>query len=378
MTSGDAIVVGGGIVGVAVARQLAHSGRRTLLLEKGALGGAVSGASLACIGTHMIDCEEIPALIWSCEAWAEWADTLDDMEYSRCGQLRFLVDDEDRPVAQQWIDAESQHGLQPQLLEPTEVRELEPALTGPIAAATWSPDDAVVNPFLAVRSLVTDGLRHGLEVRSGVAVERLIVERDRIAGVVAGGTRYPAPVVVLATGPWTAGLAATAGITLPIRSRKAQCLATVAMPPTIRRVVGACESAGGVTAGYTQIQQAASGQVLFNTVLAGGVSAGGQPDRIPEVDAVFVRDSIRTLLWLFPSLRDVDLLRSWVRYEAVTPDDRFCAGPVADRPGLLIAAGDCGTGFVRAPAMARLIVDSLDGATLPFPAALYDPGRYVT
>lgn len=378
MTSGDAIVVGGGIVGVAVARQLAHSGRRTLLLEKGALGGAVSGASLACIGTHMIDCEEIAALIWSCEAWAEWADTLDDMEYSRCGQLRFLVDDEDRPVAQQWIDAESQHGLQPQLLEPTEVRELEPALTGPIAAATWSPDDAVVNPFLAVRSLVTDGLRHGLEVRSGVAVERLIVERDRIAGVVAGGTRYPAPVVVLATGPWTAGLAATAGITLPIRSRKAQCLATVAMPPTIRRVVGACESAGGVTAGYTQIQQAASGQVLFNTVLAGGVSAGGQPDRIPEVDAVFVRDSIRTLLWLFPSLRDVDLLRSWVRYEAVTPDDRFCAGPVADRPGLLIAAGDCGTGFVRAPAMARLIVDSLDGATLPFPAALYDPGRYVT
>ena len=164
-------------------------------------------------------------------------------------------------------------------------------------------------------------------------------------------------------------------IQVSILPRRAQCLATVALPPSIRAVVGACESAGGVMAGYTQIQQAPSGQVLFNTVLGGGVSAAGAEDHVPEVDPVFVCNSIRTLLWLFPSLAGTDLLRSWVRYEAVTPDDRFIVGPT-EIPGLYVAAGDGGTGFGRAPAIARVIADTIDGRAPPFDAGVWSPARF--
>jgi sarcosine oxidase subunit beta len=372
----DVVVVGGGIVGAAIARELARRGRRTMLIEQGDFGGAVTGASLACLSTHMNSKDELAILIWSCAAWAELDAALGQtMEYQRCGQIRYIERTEDVAVALDWIAAERAAGLDPELLQPAELRRIEPLLAGPIVAGTWSPGAAMVTPFLAVRALLTDGLRHGLELRGHEPVQDFLWRDDRIAGVRTRRDTIEADVVVLATGPWTPRLAALAGLDLPILPRRAQCLATVALPPTIRTVVGACESAGGVMAGYTQIQQAPSGQVLFNTVLGGGVAARGSEGHVPEVDPVFVGNSIRTLLWLFPALAGTELLRSWVRYEAVTPDDRFMVGPTAV-PGLLVAAGDGGTGFGRAPAIARVIADRLDGRAPPFDASVWSPARF--
>ncbi|SHF96185.1 sarcosine oxidase subunit beta [Kaistia soli DSM 19436] len=371
----DAIVVGAGVVGAATAAALAESGRRVLVLEQGVPGGAVSGASLACIGTHMMDEEELPLLTWCCEAWAELDRRAPRFEYNRCGQLRFLRHENERRSAETWIGIERAAGLRPELLDPAEVQAIEPGLTGPIVAATWSPDSAVVNPFLAVRTLLDVARSGSADVVSGATVTALVTRGGRIAGVETSLGRFEASIVVIAGGPWTQRLAATADVELPIVPRKAQCLATVGTRPVIRTVVGACKAEGGVDAGYTQIQQAASGQVLFNTVLEGGVTATGSPEIVPEVDRAFVRDSVDTLLFLFPALAGLDLLRSWVRYEAVTPDDRFLTGP-AGPEGLFVAAGDGGTGFVRSLGMARIIRDRIDGTTPPCRDDLYDVGRF--
>jgi glycine/D-amino acid oxidase-like deaminating enzyme len=110
-------------------------------------------------------------------------------------------------------------------------------------------------------------------------------------------------------------------------------------------------------------------------VLGGGKSRAGAQNVISEVDPLFVCNSIRQLLWLFPSLSEIELLRSWVRYEAVTPDDRFIVGP-SGIPGLHIAAGDGGSGFGRAPAIAQAVADLLAGREPPFNAALWSPNRF--
>jgi sarcosine oxidase subunit beta len=372
---GDAIVVGAGVVGAAVAAALAADGRRVTVLEQGVPGGAVSGASLACIGTHMMDEEELPLLAWCCDAWAAFSEKAPRFEYSRCGQLRFLKHDGERRSAETWIGIERAAGLAPELLEPDAVRRIEPELTGPIVAATWSPNSATVNPFLAVRTLLDAARADGATIVAGAAATRIVTAGGRVAGVETAEGRFDAPLVVIAGGPWTQTLAATAGVDLPIVPRKAQCLATVATRPVIRTVVGACKAEGGVDAGYTQIQQAASGQVLFNTVLEGGVTAAGGRDAVPEVDRAFVHDSVDTLLFLFPRLAGLDLLRSWVRYEAVTPDDRFLTG-AAGPDGLFIAAGDGGTGFVRSLGMARIIADRVAGREPPFRDDIYRPDRF--
>ncbi len=375
VTRADAIVVGAGVVGAAVAAALAADGRRVTVLEQGVPGGAVSGASLACIGTHMMDEEELPLLAWCCDAWSALSEKAPRFEYSRSGQLRFLKHDGERRSAETWIGIERAAGLSPELLEPEAVRRIEPELTGPIVAATWSPNSATVNPFLAVRTLIDAARADGATIVAGAAATRLVTSGGAITGVETALGRFEAPLVVIAGGPWTQTLAATAGVDLPIVPRKAQCLATVATRPVIRTVVGACKAEGGVDAGYTQIQQAASGQVLFNTVLEGGVTAAGVRDAVPEVDRAFVHDSVDTLLFLFPRLAALDLLRSWVRYEAVTPDDRFLTG-AAGPDGLFIAAGDGGTGFVRSLGMARIIADRIAGRQPPFRDDIYRPDRF--
>lgn len=372
----DVIVVGAGIVGASVAHALSARGHKALLLEQGEAGGAVSGASLACIGTHMISGEELPLLKWACARWAELDEELGHpFEFVRCGQIRFLAQERDRLAAERWVEIERAAGLAPEILEPKAIREIEPRLEGPIVAGTWSPGDSVVNPFLAVRALIKDAQGRGLALRLHDPAIELVVRGSRIEGLRTATGVVSAPVVVLATGPWTARLAATAGLELPIRPRRAQCLASVTIAPAIRTVVGASESEGGVESGYTQIQQAKSGQILFNTVLAGGLSEEGAQDVVPEVDRQFVVDSIATLTWLFPSLSGIELLRSWVRYEAVTPDDCFLIGP-AGPEGLIVAAGDGGTGFVRAPAIGTLVADVIAGHPSPWDRSIYDPCRF--
>lgn len=371
----EVIVVGAGVVGSAIGAELALLGHDVMIMEQGVPGAAVSGASLACIGSHMVDMEELPLLAWACETWRTLDEEIGGFEYTPCGQLRFILNDQDLAAARAWIDVERNAGLDVKLLEPTEVREVEPSLTGPIVAATWSKDDAVVNPFLAVRAFLNRARDCGARLETHCRVDSLIEHDGRIAGVRCATNDVSAEHVVLASGPWTARLAASLGMHLPIRPRKAQCLATVRMPPSIFRVVGACESDGGVEAGYTQIQQSRSGQVLFNTVFADGLANEGAQDRNPEVDEAFVRDSVETLLFLFPDLQSVHLLRSWVRFEAVTPDHRFFIGPLGPE-GLWVAAGDNGTGFTRAPAIARLIGQMLGGDDPAFDTTLYAPERF--
>lgn len=371
----DAVVIGGGIVGVAVARQLAKDGLKTVLVEAKAFGGAVSGASLACLGTHMHGFDEIPILIEACGLWRDLSEELgNSFEYNRSGQLRFILKPEDVAIAERWIAGETARGLGPKLLSPEDVRNIEPLLTGPIHAATWAPDSATVNPFLALRALLADAKRAGVAAFADMPVTRLILEGDRVTGVSTAKGDIAAAVTVLAAGPWTARIARTAGLAVPITARQAQCLASVRQPPSIRMVIGACESAGGVESGYTQIQQAASGQILFNTVMAPQKTPADAENRINEAPRRFVRDSIAMLTTLFPSLAKILMLRSWVRFEGVTPDDRFMAGKLRD--GLLIAAGDNGTGFTRAPFLGRLVSRAARGEAAGLHDGVYDPLRF--
>ncbi len=370
------IVVGGGIVGVMIARELVLRGHAVTLIERDGLGSAVTGASLACITTHMNSRDEMDILKWASRAWFDIDQALGQtMEYRTGGQLRFLDRPEDRAVAEDWIEFEGRAGVSSRLLEPSEVRKLEPLLTGPIEAATYAANAATVTPFLAVRAIIRDALAHGLELRLNSTVNGVLLRNGKARGVLIDDGELLADGVVLATGPWTRELARRAGLDVPIKPRRAQCLASVGIESSIRCVIAACESAGGVIAGYTQIQQAPSGQILFNTVLAGGLSEEGAQNHVPEVDPVFVCNSIRQLVRLFPSLAGLELLRSWVRYEAVTPDDRFLAGatPVDN---LYLASGDGGSGFGRAPAIARVIADAVDARPPPFDAGVWSPGRF--
>lgn len=379
----DAIVVGGGVIGATIALSLARAGARTVLLEARAFGGAVTGGSLAAIGTHMHGRAEFGILAHARDLWQALSDDSGDaIEYEPCGKLGFILTEAELAAGKSLVAEEQDQGARAALLTPDEARAREPLLQGPILAATFDPDTATVNPFRALRALVRAARQEGAQLYENTPVARLRTEGGRISGVeTASNHRITAPHVVLACGPWSGSLVAGLGLNLPIVPRQAQCLASVRQETgTLRHVVSSCEAEGGVDSGYTQIQQCRSGQILFNTVTAPVPTPEGAEDRVGEVPPGFVADSVATLTSLFPALSTLPILRSWVRFEAVTPDARFLAGPLPV-PGLHVCAGDNGSGFCRAPVLAQLIADGITGkACLPAglrdqAARLYDPMR---
>lgn len=383
--SADVIVVGGGIVGLATTLALAEAGVRPLLVEARSIGGAVTGGSLAAIGVHMHGLAEFALMRGACDLWQDFAAASGNpFEYNRQGQIGFIPDAAGLESGEDWVREERARGADCRMLTPDEVRGVEPLLTGPIAGATFAPDTATVNPFLAARTVLARARDAGAAVLEQVPVAGLVLTAGRVAGVrLRSGREIAAHRVVLAAGPWTQEIAATAGIALPLVPRQAQCLASLRQPHgTIRRVISAVERKGGVDSGYTQIQQSASGQILFNTVTAPMKTPPGAKDTIREAPPGFILSSIDMLTYLFPALGDLHLLRSWVRFEAVSPDARFLAGPL--RPaGLWVCAGDNGSGYCRALMLGRFIAARITGRALLAPELmhdarrLYDPARFM-
>ncbi|WP_116134435.1 FAD-binding oxidoreductase [Tropicimonas sp. IMCC34043] len=380
----EVIVVGGGVVGLATALALAEAGLAPVVVEAKSFGGAVTGGSLAGIGAHMHGLPEYDLMRAACGLWRDLAtDTGNPFEYRAQGQIGFILDPRDVASGETWVREERALGADCRMLTPAEASEVEPLLTGPIVAATFAPDTATVNPFLAARTLLRRACEKGARAFEHTPITALTVEDDRIRGVqTASGERIAAAHVVLAAGPWTANLAAMANVALPLVPRQAQCLASVRQPPdTLRRVISAVEDAGGVNSGYTQIQQAQSGQILFNTVTAPTATPPEAKDQIREVPPGFVVESIDMLLRLFPALAQIELLRSWVRFEAVSPDHRFLAGPLPVA-GLWVCAGDNGSGYCRALMLGRYMAGRIGGgASLPDAlieqaGRLYDPARF--
>ena len=109
--SAEVIVVGGGIVGLSVALALAETGAKPLLLEAKSFGGAVTGGSLAAIGTHMHGLVEYEIMAHACDLWRAFADrTGNPFEHNPQGQVGFILDSEGMESGEGWVNEERARG----------------------------------------------------------------------------------------------------------------------------------------------------------------------------------------------------------------------------------------------------------------------------
>jgi sarcosine oxidase subunit beta len=370
----SAVVVGGGVMGLNVARELAARGVATTLLEKRRLGAGSSGKSGAILRAFYPQPTLVRMTKDSREVYAGLADAAGgDVGFRRPGAL-FLA----RPEAAEMLKATAAtlraEGLRCEFLRDEELLKVEPRLKldGPLVGA-WEPDAAFVDPQAAVVAFGELARRAGATIEEGVSVRGVLRKDARVVGVdtAAHGPRY-ADVVVLATNAWTAPLTEALGFSAPIAPVRPQ-QAYLEPPPGFG-------PAAPIVADFAL-------DTYFKDEGGRGVRVGQlgyendervDPDRYDEgctgafVD--FARDAVSRR---FPPFRDATSWGGCGALYGVTPDAQALIGPVPGSAGLFVVAGFSGHGFKLAPAVGRGVAEMIvDGAPRAFDAAFFDPRRF--
>src|SRR5206468_10121682 len=226
----DVIVIGGGVIGLSIARELA--GRRSvMLLDRGATG---EGASWAAAGmlSPMSEADDQGPLFQLCRASFElFRRFVEDLReesgidagYCGHGVLLVATSGESSSVLQRRYDWQRQAGFDVELLTPEDVRKMEPLVTAPIVNGLFMSGERSVAPRRLVTALREACLERGVEIRTGVRVNGISQN-----AVFADRTNFEASSIVVASGVWSADLRGL-DPPLPVYPRKGQIL-SLGMP----------------------------------------------------------------------------------------------------------------------------------------------------
>jgi glycine oxidase len=246
----DLLVIGGGAIGLAVAREAARSGLSVRLLERGTPGCEATGASAGILAAQMDAHEPGPLTSLGLESRALWPSYLDelhaesgfDVDLRTEGALVLALDAEECIEVERAYRFQSGAGLPIERLDGAGLRAAEPALSREVLGGLILPHEWSLDPVRLARSLALAAERSGVAIRSGEEVARLLVEGSRVAGVVTStGERHAAGAIVVAAGAWS-GLIQGDGLTPPPSEPVRGQIVCFQAPGLIRRVL----SGGGL------------------------------------------------------------------------------------------------------------------------------------
>jgi glycine oxidase len=357
----DVLVVGGGVIGLSVAWRARRRGMSVTVLERDRSGGAtsrVAAGMLAPVAEVEFGASGRRVLelgLRSAELWPAFAQELAsasgvDVGLQRAGTLLVARDDDEAREAERQLAFRVSLGLRVERLLGREARELEPALAPAVRLALSVPDDHAVDPRMVLAALRGACEADGVKVREHTPMARVEIDAagERATGVtLETGERLEAGQLVLAAGPWSAGLHGLPDhARVPVRPVKGQILRLrdPSGPGLLRRVVR-------FEGGYV-LPRGDGRYVLGGTVEERGF------DLAPTAGAAY--EILRLARELVPGVSELEIEELSVGLRPGTPDNAPAIGPGALR-GLTWATGHYRNGILLAPLTAELVSRMLDG-----------------
>lgn len=371
-SSFDVAVVGGGVVGLAVAWRAAQRGIRVVVLERGDPG---TGASWVAAGMIAPISEARPkersllALsLASAQAYPRFVAELReasglDPGYLGCGTLAVARDRDEAEALERELVMREGLGLAASRLRPSEARRLEPALAPTVRFAIEVPGDHVIDPHALVAALGSALMAAGGSVRSTCEVAKVVVHDGRVSGVrLASGEQIVAEQVVIAAGVWSgsiAGLPEHARV--PLRAVKGQTLRMhdPSGPGLLTRVLR-------MSPGYV-VPRGDGRYVLGATMEERGF------DTTITAGAIF--EQLRDAIELVPGIAELVIDGLVAGLRPGTPDNAPVLGPGAVE-GLQWATGHYRHGILLAPITADVLAATLAGEEPTELAAPFGAGRF--
>jgi glycine oxidase len=362
----DAVVVGGGVIGLSCAWRAAQRGARVAVVERGEPGAGatrVAAGMLAPVGELTFGEPELLELtLAAARSYPGFAAELEEASgettgYEQLGALHVALDRDEAAQLRRVHDLQRSLELEAEWLPPRRCRTLEPGLTPSFHGGVIAPGEAAVDPRALTKALLAALRRQGVEVRSGTEAFDGIFESERLAGVRVrpatedGRARaveeLRAENVVLANGAW-------AGVTAwlpdharpPIRPVKGQVLELRRRDgePSARHIL-ASERVYLVPRGDGRLIVGATAEEMgFDAA----VTAGG------------VHELLREACRLLPDVAEMELVDATAGLRPGTPHNLPLVGPGAI-DGLVLATGHFRNGILLAPPAAAAVADLLSG-----------------
>lgn len=367
-----AIVVGGGIVGVATAYELAAAGiRDVLLLEREA--GLGLGSTGKCAGgfRHQFSSDvNVRLSLASAKLIRGFSGAHDlPLDVHVDGYL-FLCKDEVAWASHKRAAAMQRSlGAEVDMLDAAACRELIPGLAvDEVVGATFGPGDGIADPSGLVNGYATIARRAGATIRTGVSVTGLRTTADgsHIAGVSTSQAAIDAPLVILAAGVWSPAIGATAGLDLPVEPHARQLAQTTDFTGRPERRTLVID-----TSTMAFFHREGSG------ILMGVPPSDDSPTLEPRTSDRFVAEElIPAVSRVLPAVEDASFATTWVGLYEMTPDHHPIIGPVRAVEGLLVATGYSGHGFQHAPITGVLLAEIATGRPTSIDIHALRPERF--
>ncbi|MFG3685147.1 NAD(P)/FAD-dependent oxidoreductase [Micromonospora sp. NPDC047740] len=378
MTSADLVVVGAGVVGAASAYFASLAGVRVVVVDRGAIAGGTSSAGEG--NVLVSDKEAGPELdlaLYSQRVWREeLAEHADLWEFEAKGGLIVAASEQSVASLRELAVRQRRCGVEVRDVARTELRDYEPHLSPALAGGAFYPQDAQVQPMLVAAQLLRLARERGAQVHTRTEVTAFLRDRTRVTGVRTTGGDISAGAVLNAAGTWAGGVAGLAGVRVPVLPRRGFVLVTQPMPPrTIRHKVYAAEYVGDVASSDAALQ---TSPVVEGTA-SGTILVGASRERVGFDRTVSVT-AISTLaakaIALFPMLREVRAMRTYLGFRPYCPDHLPVIGPDPRVPGLWHACGHEGAGIGLSAGTGRLIAQALVGERPDLDLTPFAPDRF--
>ena len=371
-------MVGAGIVGCAAAYELARRGARVCLVDRGEVSGGTTGlgeGNVLCCDKPTVDAE-LDLARRGLLLYEEIEELLGAEAGLRRKGALLVHPGAEVPVGEAArLEQMRAAGVQCEALDAEQTRAAEPELSGALAGSSLFPRDLQCAPRGIARGLARRAADLGTRIISGRAVRAIAVRDGRVDGLTTADGPLGADRVLLAAGPWSAGLAREAGLELPVEPRKGQLVRLERRPDFLRHKVveGAYMDSVASPAAGLEVT------TVMETTLDGHVLVGSSRERRGfdlSVDRRVSAAMLERACRLAPGLARMAPTDAWAGLRPWLPDGLPAIGPSRVVDGLWVAAGHEGAGVALGPITGRLVAQGICGELAEVDLAPFDPDRF--
>lgn len=368
-SSAEVVIVGAGIAGLALARELrAHGVRDVAVVDRGYPGSGATGRNVARIRSMQLT-EALSHVAVRCQAkYDRMGEELGfNVLFYRLGYAWVLYDDDELDRMRPIVAMHHSIGIRSALLDPDDTLRRLPVLRGgdPVAGAVLN-DDAIVHHDAVVYAHL-EHLAHigGVRLVLGAAVTGVERGDDGVQGVITDRGPIASRTVVNAAGGWSTDLDALAGIAAPNRPYRREVLVTAPIERAIEAAVT-----------FYRPMEGWFNQTLRGEIVMGVVDPAEPAGVVQRSSAEFLRRTAAIITAKAPALADVQVIRQWAGMYDITPDHLPRVGSTAQLGGWWQANGWSGRGMLLAPFLAELLAVEVTSGIRPDMLSMFEPDRF--